>query len=612
MKKTLGRMLREKIKEKNISRVDLCRGLCAPPMLTKYLNGERRMDRLLLTALMQRLGLSPDKFATLLTEKEYIYFDWRQRLAQAQLDREWEKVMTLLEEDALREPACNPAIQEQFYIVVRARAEAALSGDKSGVAGRYREAVRRTVPDFPGKLGVHTYLSMQEISFMLLWSDSCQDREQAAKVLSFLEGYIPARFSEEREKVKLYPKVAARYLPILCEQGRYHECMVMAERALNMMAISGYASSMEAVLDSYVKAAEGLGTEEQVHREKVQLGAWRELMQEIGQTGEKLDDELYMTDIWQEADLLDEVLRRNRQYQGYSQEELSEGICTPETLSRIETGRRAPNTGTFRALAEKLNLREDYYYSNIETDDLALLDQEWQITTLIMNRKWEQAEKVLKEMKAVLDLSYSCNRQYVENEEFTIECGLGRIPIERQFETVRKILAITVEEVPGDRDIRKWREDFWNRPFSGEEIAVMMKMADALRNEKKWEQKEYLLEKLLGYYQKSKVKPEFHFRRVILIVGRLTGCTGRLEKWEKELNYSEEGIRLCRVSGTGKMLPLFLNNKADALEHLGKKETSLKYYRLAFYSAELFGKNGTAEIAKRSYEKLHGQPINWY
>lgn len=599
MKNTLGKLLRGTITEKNISRIDLCRGLCSPSMLTKYLGGERRMDRLLLTALMQRLGLSPDKFVTRLPEKEYYYFDWRQRLAVAQLERDWGRVLALLEEDAAREPACNPAIREQYSTMIRIRAEAEFSGDKSGISGLYREAIQRTVPDFPEQLGVHTYLSMQEINFILLWNDSCPNREDAVKVLAFLESYVLAWFSEEQELVKLYPKVAARYLPILYEQGRYYECMAMAERAVEMMVTSGYASSMGAVMDNYVKAAERLGMEEQVHKEKVQLGAWRELMQELWQTKEEPDDEFCMMDVWQEVDLLDEVLRRNRQYQGYSQEELSEGICTPETLSRIETARHAPNTSTFLALAEKLNLRGDYYYSSIETDNLTLLDQEWQITKLIMKRRWEQAEKVVREMREKLDLSYRCNRQYLENEKFSIDCGMGRIPVERQLETAKEILAITVRQVPDDRDVRKWREDFWNCPFSAEEIGVMMNMADALMHEKEWEQADFLLEKLLEHYQRSRVRPEFHFRTIILIVARLSQCNALLENHEKELLYSEEGIRLCRVSGTWKILSHFLNNKADALERLGRKETGLKYYRLAFYCAELFENAGTAPLAKR-------------
>lgn len=604
--------MQDTIRGKNINRGDLCGGLCSASVLTKYLNGERRMDRLLLTALMQRMGLSPDKFVTLLSENEYYYFDWRQRLAMVLLDHDWKKVLELLKEDAAQEPSCNQAVREQFRDMLRIRAEAELSGEKEDCARLYKEVIQRTVRDFPEQMGTRTYLSIQEISFMLLWQDALKDGEEAIGVLAFLESYIRTSYSEEREQVKLYPKVAARYLPVLLEQGSYHECMVIGERAVEMMVTSGYASSMGVVLEFYVQAAEKLGLGEQVHKRKIQLEAWRELMQELGQGKGEADDELYMMDVWQEVELLDEVLCQNRRYQGYSQEELSEGICTPETLSRIESARRAPNTGTFRALAEKLCLREDYYYSDIETDDLVLLDQEWQVTTLIMNRQWGQAEEVLQEMKGKLDLSYGCNRQYLEIEEFTIDCELGRIPVERQFETVRRILSITVEGVPEEKDVRKWREDFWERPFSAEEIGVMMKMADALEHEDKVEQAQYLLEKLLEHYQRSRVKPEFHFRRVRLIVARLTGCTGQLGKREEELAYSEEGIRLCRVSGTWKLLPTFVNNKADALEHLGKKETSLQYYRLAFYSAELFNKELSVQVAKRSYEKLSGHSVEWY
>ncbi|MCM1192660.1 MAG: helix-turn-helix domain-containing protein [Acetatifactor muris] len=570
------------------------------------------MDRLLLTALLQRLGFSSDIFAALLTKREYTYFDWRQQLSVAQIDRDWQKVMALLREEAGRKPVCNPAIQEQFFSVIQVRAKAELSGDKGDAAELYQEAVQRTVPDFPRQLGAHTYLSIQEINIMLLWSDSCRNREDAAKVLLFLEGYIPARFSQEREKVKLYPRVAARYLPILYEQGMYHECMAMAEKAMNMIVTFGYIPGMEAVLDSYVKTAECLGMEKQVHNEKMQLNAWQELMQELGQTGEKFDDELYMTDTWQDADLLGELLSRNRRYRGYSQEELSAGICTPETLSRIETGRRAPNTGTFRALAKKLDLREDYYYNNIEANDFALFNLEWQITTLIMNKKWEQAEAALKRMKEELDLSYDCNRQYVEIRNFTIDCESDRIPPEQQFERARKILSITLKKVPKNVDVRKWSEDFWSCPFSREEIGVMIKMADTLINEKKEAQAEYLLKKLLRHYQSSKVRQEFHFEGVIMLMARLAECAGRLKKWKEELDYSEDGIRLCRAGGTGKILPLFLSSKADALEHLGEEETSLKYYEFAFYSADLFRREQTAQVAKESYEKLLGRSREWY
>ena len=48
------------------------------------------------------------------------------------------------------------------------------------------------------------------------------------------------------------------------------------------------------------------------------------------------------------------------------------------------------------------------------------------------------------------------------------------------------------------------------------------------------------------------------------------------------------------------------------LENMGQKEKALKFYRLAFYSAELMKREGTAKVARRSYEKLLGKEIQWY
>ena len=52
MKKRLTDFVRETIDISHINRADLCRGLCSVSALSKYLNQERKMDRLLLTAIL--------------------------------------------------------------------------------------------------------------------------------------------------------------------------------------------------------------------------------------------------------------------------------------------------------------------------------------------------------------------------------------------------------------------------------------------------------------------------------------------------------------------------------------------------------------------------------
>ncbi len=610
MKKTLGQMLSEAIVTGNVSQTDLCRGLCSTSALSRYLNGERRIDRLLLTALMQRLGLSPDKFATVLTEEEYYYFDWKQRLASAQIEQDWEKVSLLLEENEAKDRSCNQVLQEQFYLLMQGVVQERLLRDREKSLALIKQAVQQTVSAFPDKLDSNLLLSVQEISAMLIWQGEQADEEMSVRVLQFLEAYTLTHYREEQEVVKLYPKVAARYLPILLNQEKYYECLTIGEKALDMMISTGYASSMETVLENYVKAAEASGLAESVHKKRVQLEAWKELMRELGHTERGLDDELYMMDVWQEVELLDERLSRARQQHGYSQEALSEDICTPETLSRIETGKRAPNQRTYKALAKKLSLQEEYYYSEIETDDFSVLDKKAQVDKLIMNWEFEKAEIVVNELKETIDLSVGCNRQYVEEMLSVIGFELGRIDKEEMFSLLKNILAITIESMPEEIDVQKWPATFWKRPFTAVEVSVMIQMADVLTNMKLIEQAAFLMEKVMACYLRSRVKPEFHFRAIILIVARLSSYYGVLAKYEKALQYAEEGIRLCLVSGTRKLLPFFVNNRGAVAECLGNKKAGLYYYKQAFYSAELLEKK--SDDFKSYYEKLAGRKRKWY
>ena len=46
-------------------------------------------------------------------------------------------------------------------------------------------------------------------------------------------------------------------------------------------------------------------------------------------------------------------IREARRKAGMTQEQLSEGICSPQALSRIETGVRAVSPATFQALMEQ-------------------------------------------------------------------------------------------------------------------------------------------------------------------------------------------------------------------------------------------------------------------
>ncbi len=616
MIQSLRDLLDKMIEEHHVNQTELCRGLCSGAALSRYLAGERRMDRLLLSALMQRLGKSPDKFVSLLSDAEYRYFDWRLRLLDLVADRDWEGAERLLSERELGDKELNEPLQKQFYLMMRGVLQEQLRGDRAGAAVSFYRAVRATIPGFAGKLRPQSMLCVQEINALLLWQAYLGDEEISAVLLAFLVDYTYCHFEDEQEQVKIYPRLVAECLPFLLKEERYEEIYTVSKRAFLMMTSLGYFICGEQVLGAYIKSAEKLGREKEVAKRKVQLAAWCEMQKELQaeRTSRLIQtshgDEWYAWDLWQEPELLREVIERRRKQRGISQEALSEDICTPETLSRIETGKRAPSRRNFKALAKKLAVREDYYYSVIEAEDFRLLEERFRLDWLIETRQWQKAKEAAERLERRLDMGNRYNRQYLGEIYYFVELSLTGIPEEERMRRLTSILNLTIPEYPLTEQVREWPEAFWCTVFTSEEISVMTQMATALHHEGKLEDSLYLSEQLYEYYKKSTVRPEFHFRTLLLILAQLSILLGTQGRYEECIQYSYEGVALCFASRKMSDMGLFINDIANAKEHLGDKAFALRHYRYAFYCEELLGRN--SEIPKRSYEKLRGERRKWY
>ena len=188
---------------------------------------------------------------------------------------------------------------------------------------------------------------------------------------------------------------------------------------------------------------------------------------------------------------------------------------------------------------------------------------------------------------------------------------MGHVCTEDDFYHLINILNYTGINLPQTYKINEWPDSFWLHPFTGTEIRVLIQMANVLATTNRLSNAVELLKKILFSLKGSQVKPEFHYRHLLLILGRLSVYSGQQCNYDDALFFSEEGIRVSLESNCIKMLPLFINNKANALENKSQKEAALKYYRLAFYLAEL-AQTSTAKIAKESYENLKNAPNEWY
>lgn len=313
MKKTVGMMIKETMEEKNISLSTLGRGLCNKSDLSRYLNGTRRIDRLLLTVFLQRVGKSPAKFSMLLTQEEYTYFEWKHEICIAQMNSDWKQVERLLREDKQPKYLINEILQKQYTQILYSIVEEKVYGNRAESVRLLQEAINITVPEFYKGLKSDTLLGTQEICAILLWQNLQTDKRKSRLILKELVMYLEMHYQDVQELIRVYPKVVAQYLLLLQHDKEYEMCLIFSEKVINLMIKTGYANDMERFLQIYIDAAEALGAEEKLIKRKKQLQAWKELMADIGCEEKDVEDELFLLDVWQEVELLNEAILISRQ-----------------------------------------------------------------------------------------------------------------------------------------------------------------------------------------------------------------------------------------------------------------------------------------------------------
>ena len=67
-----------------------------------------------------------------------------------------------------------------------------------------------------------------------------------------------------------------------------------------------------------------------------------------------------------------DFLRETRLRKGYTQEEVSYGICTPASLSRIENGAQKPGRLILEKLFERLGTENNLFNSFVSREDMEL------------------------------------------------------------------------------------------------------------------------------------------------------------------------------------------------------------------------------------------------
>lgn len=274
-----------------------------------------------------------------------------------------------------------------------------------------------------------------------------------------------------------------------------------------------------------------------------------------------------------------------------SQQELSEGICTPETLSRIETGKRNPTVKNFYALMQKLEIRIGYYNTELDVKKFETLEKISQMKQAIILKNFKQAERLLKEIEKEVDMSIIKNRQQIGLCQVVCNYRLKKIKIEEALQQVETLLQLTLEKV----DMR------FKLPYqlTSVELSLLNQMAVYYKKIGQQQKAIEILKALYDYFHQSKLEaPEYNQKYFMII----TNLAYTLE----ELGQLEEAIELLNKSlmdGVKYNMGFRLGSNLVEMAYIQEKmgdDSCLKNYEYGYFLCGLF-KNFVNQNRMKNY-----------
>lgn len=304
-----------------------------------------------------------------------------------------------------------------------------------------------------------------------------------------------------------------------------------------------------------------------------------------------------------------DVIRRNRQALHMTQEELCEGICNAQTLSRIENGKQNPGKEVYKRLMERMGKEKNRAFAMVSGDDVRVLEYAREYENALHKFECEKADKILCKLELLVDDSPT-SQQYIMKGRAIVDWNLGRITPKEGRKRLMQALSITIKN-PEQQDFSKY-------PLMENEVLILCNVANTYFRDGRVEKAILVLEDLYegiisGYRISEKGKTI-----ELLILDNLANMYGELGNHEKAIELAQKGIAICREEKTSSVLPQLIGELEWNMEQLLEKEKRVDFskkeceriLRQAYYIASALKQNHNEELMKKHYKEYFGEKIS--
>lgn len=353
----IGKLIEYERVRQGMSADTVCSGLCDLNMYDRLKQGEDIGDIHVVRLVLQRLGISAGLAGRYLCRDEYDEMSARFNIL------EYLRVNQLIEaEDAVKkyesQYCAHNNLNRQFRMYMEARI-AEFHGDREKALMQYAAAATLTIGDYRGT--EFTCISMYE--YFLLANVARLDAllghtAEAELLYERLLAYIKRKKVDLWTMACIYPKTICEMLRINTPQnmGSYDRQIWLDEcnEAVRILRDTERLHFISPLLRNRRTLLELLGEKADEQWDEF-LEHYEWIRDKYNVTGELLEWYPYYNSDW-ELYPVEKLIDERRRLYGMTVEELADGVCATETVSRIINRRVSPKHSTVEALLDKLGL----------------------------------------------------------------------------------------------------------------------------------------------------------------------------------------------------------------------------------------------------------------
>lgn len=443
----IGRLLYGIRTKYQISVNDICRGICGVSTYCLYENDEMIPDILSVNIFLDRMGFGILGLTAYISEKEVVYFKWKESTRACIRNENYKKLEMLLEYMPTGNVSLNKKIREQYAWFVKGIVAEKDTEDLKKATECYEKALECTCDFLIKSQKIEGAFSVREINIYavylnLLCKVNPKEKEEVISRFYQLMQYVNVHYVEEQQKVRIYPLLVCLWGNLVIEGKDTEGSFEIFEKTLELLRKQKSLYCLLEIMRLHILV--GLKEKRDMSKEQEDIKILQSFFEEFGYQAQSQIYVPQANEIMLEH--VGQYLSTERKKVNYTQEKISDGICSVESYSRIENGRK-PTRNNYKALTEKIGTENRYYIELVNTGNIDALLLRREISYELFMEKNERLPELLEELKTVLgEKEVAKNRQYLEFVQVSIEENTGRKTWNQCCDMFRNILSYTMNE----------------------------------------------------------------------------------------------------------------------------------------------------------------------